>query len=130
MPFSQKTFYEHFKWDSVFQPTYRIVEIEELDSQIVATVSVESLRFEFLRNNPLTCKHKISFKGRKISKLEALGCIDADWGLWQKERDSLVNWIHIYHPELDGFIHDLSMNGALNYLKAIDLYKSNIVDSR
>jgi hypothetical protein len=83
------------------------------------------LRFEFLKNNPLSCRHKISFKDGKIAKLETLECIDADWGIWQKERDSLVNWVHIHHPDLDGFVHDLSMQGAINYLKAIELYKDN-----
>lgn len=52
-------------------------------------------------------------------------CVDADWNIWQMERDSLVKWVSINHPELDGFIHDLTMNGAINYLKAIELYENS-----
>lgn len=124
MPYSKESLNEKFRWDSVFQPTYKIVELEELDSQVMATVAVSSSRFDFLKNNPLTCSHKISFEAGKITKIEAIDCIDADWGVWQQERDSLVRWTSIHHPELDGFIHDLTMNGAINYLKAIELYNN------
>ena len=54
---------------------------------------------------------------------------DANWEIWQRERDSLVNWIKENHPELDGFVHDLSMEGAQNYLKAISLYKKRTINN-
>ena len=124
IPFSHDSFHEHFKWDSIFQPTYKIVELEGQNNQIIATVTSSSKRYKFLKNDPLTCRFKISFDSDKITKLEALECLDTDWNVWQKERDSLVNWIEINHPKLDGFIHDLTMNGAKNYLRAIELYKN------
>ncbi len=125
MSFTPESFYEQFKWDSVFKPNYNLVELEDHDGRMVATVAVKSLRFEFLKNNPLTCKHRFHFQSGKIAKIESLDCIDANWEIWQKERDSLVEWTKINHPELDGFINDLSMKGAINYLKAIALYKKN-----
>jgi len=79
MPFSQETYYKQFKWDSVFQPTYRIKELYESKDTIIATVEVHSLRFEFLKNNPLTCTHKIYFESEKLSKFENIECLDADW---------------------------------------------------
>lgn len=123
MTFTPESFHEQFKWDSVFKPVYKIVELENQDGQIVSTASVKSLRFEFLKNNPLTCRHKFHFKSGKISKIENLDCSNANWEIWQKERDSLVNWVKLNHPELDGFINDLSMKGAVDYLTAIDFYK-------
>ncbi|WP_057940589.1 hypothetical protein [Algoriphagus resistens] len=123
MSYSQKSFHEQFKWDSIFQPSYKIVELENQNSQIIATVASNSKRYEFLKNNPLTCRYKISFNSDKITKLEVLECLDADWNVWQKERDSLINWVNANHPELDGFIHDLTMNGAINYLEVIQLYE-------
>ena len=124
MPFSQDSFYEHFKWDSVFQTTYNVIELEDQGNQIIATVASSSKRYEFLKNNPLTCRFKVSFDSVKITKIEALECPEADWNVWQKERDSLVNWVSANHSELDGFIHDLTPSGAMNYLKAIELYEN------
>ena len=72
----------------------------------------------------MTCQFKISFNAGKISRIESMDCKDADWGLWQTERDTLVNWIDKNHMELNGFINDMTMNGAMNYLKAIELYKA------
>lgn len=123
MDFTPESFYKQFKWDSVFKPVYKLVTLENEDEQVVATVSVNSLRFDFLKNNPLTCKHKFYFKSGKINKIENLDCTDVNWEIWQKERDSLVNWTKLNHPELDGFINDLSMKGAKDYLNAIELYK-------
>ncbi|MCH4824646.1 TRAPPC13 family protein [Gramella lutea] len=123
MKFSSESYYKHFKWDSVFKPVYKIVDLKEQGNHVGATVSVRSSRFKFLENNPLTCKRKFYFKRGKISKIENLDCLDANWENWQKQRDSLVQWIEINKPELHGFIHDLSEQGAIDYLNAIQSYK-------
>ncbi|MGS2762753.1 hypothetical protein [Sinomicrobium sp. M5D2P9] len=122
MTYTPESYYNHFKWDSVFKPVYTLISLENQDEQVVATLSVNSLRFEFLKNNPLTCKHKFHFESGKITKIENLDC-DANWEIWQKEKDILVNWVKVNHPELDGFIYDLSMKGAIDYLNAIALYE-------
>ncbi|GMN11417.1 hypothetical protein MTsPCn9_09760 [Croceitalea sp. MTPC9] len=120
--FDHDSYYEHFKWDSIFKPSYEILEIKEENNQVLATIASKSVRYEFLKNNPLTCKRRTSFTSGKISKIEILDCIDVDWTVWQKERDSLVAWTTSNHPELNGFINDLTMKGAQNYLKAMKLY--------
>lgn len=125
MNFTPESFHEHFKWDSIFKPTYRLVGLENQDKKIVATVAVTSLRLEFLKNNPLTCRQQFSFEKGKITKIENLDCTDANWKLWQAKRDSLVNWVKVNHPELDGFINDLSMQGAIDYVNAIALYRKH-----
>ncbi len=124
MPYNHDSFYEQFRWDSVFRSSYKIVELEENNNQIIVTVAQNNLRNEFLKNNPLIYKQKISFTSGKISKLEELESIGTDWNVWNKERDSLVRWIERNHPELDGFIDDMTMNGSMNYLSAIKLYKN------
>ena len=124
MPYSHDSFYEVFKWDSIFQPSYEIVSIKEKNNQVIAAVTLNSIRNDFLKNSSMTCEYKISFVAGKISTIESLDCKDVDWILWQEGVASLVSWIQINHPQLDGFINDMTMNGALNYLKAIELYNA------
>jgi len=125
MHYSQESFYEVFKWDSIFQTSYKIVELNEHEEQIIASIALSSIRNTFLKNKLMTCKFKMSFNSGKISKIESLDCSGADWNKWEQERDALVSWINTNHPELNGFIHDMSMKGAKDYVKAIELYESN-----
>lgn len=126
MPYDQKSFEEVFKWDSIFQPSYELVELEERNNQILASVTLNSIRNAFLKNESMTCLYSISFLSGRISKIESMDCTDVDWAVWQKERDALVEWTRKNHPNLDGFINDMTMKGAINYLKAIELYQSNL----
>ena len=116
--YTHESYHEKFKWDSIFKPVYKLVSLENQEQQIVATVTINSLKLEFLKNNPMTCKYKFHFKSGKIFRIEELNCLDANWQTWEKQVNTLVAWIKLNHPELDGFIYDLSMKGALNYIKA------------
>lgn len=126
MPYNTKGFYEVFKWDSIFKPSYKLVELEEKSNQVIANVTVNSVRNTFLKNSDMTCQYRISFSSGKISKIEELNCTNVDWNTWRQGVDSLTSWIKKHHPELDGFINDMTMNGAENYLKAIELYQANV----
>lgn len=121
-PYTHESFYEFFKWDSIFKPTYEVLELEEKNNDIIVTVAQENVRNEYLKNNPLVYKVKVSFDSGKISKMEDLDYIDVDWEAWSQERDSLVSWIRDNHPDLDGFVNDMTMDGSINYIKAIEKY--------
>lgn len=121
-PLNRDSFYTFYKWDSIFKPSYELLEIEEKNNDIIATITQNNIRNEFLKNNPLKLKVKVSFVSDKITKLEELNYIDVNWNIWAQHRDSLVSWIKINHPELDGFVNDMTMQGAINYKKAIELY--------
>ena len=125
MPYSQDSFYEVFKWDSIFGTSYQIIDLKEKADQVIADVALQSARMEFLENSPMSCRYTISFKSGKISRIEELECEDADWAVWGRKVDSLVSWVHKNHPELDGFIHDMTMEGAIKYTKAMELYIEN-----
>ncbi|MUU78182.1 hypothetical protein [Winogradskyella endarachnes] len=122
--YTPKSFYNFFKWDSVFKPNYKLVAIENENQQFIATVSKSCSKFQFLKNNPMICSYRFQFQNGKISGVEEVNCSNVDWGIWSTEVETLVAWIKLNHPELDGFVHDLSVNGAQNYLKAIELYKA------
>ncbi|MDO6470786.1 hypothetical protein [Maribacter sp. 1_MG-2023] len=122
-PFDKSNFYEFYKWDSVFKPSYEILELAEENEDLIATISQKNIRNEFLKNNPLQFKVKLSFSADKISRLEELEYIRVNWQEWNQEKDSLVNWTKVNHPNLDGFVNDLTMVGAMKYLKAIELYE-------
>lgn len=124
MPFSRESYYEKFKWDSVFRPVYRLKDIRIEDDVAIAKVAVTSPRLVFLKNSPMTCIYRFQFEQGKIAQIDNLECPDAKWKLWEKGVNELVQWTKVHHPELDGFINDLTMNGAQNYMKAIRLYES------
>jgi len=123
MPFDKDSFNEFYKWDSIFKPSYEILELVEDNDRLIATISQKNIRNTFLKNNPLKFNVKVSFTAGKITKLEELEYFDVNWDTWSQRRDSLVNWIQLNHNELDGFVNDMTMTGATNYLKAIELYE-------
>ncbi|NJB36628.1 hypothetical protein [Croceivirga sp. JEA036] len=126
--YTPETYHELFKWDSVFKPAYHIKEIKTMQNEVVATVSVSSDKFQFLKNNPLVFKHKFSFKNGKIARSEYIEFIGTDWDAWEAQKQALLIWIAKEHPELDGFMYDLTEKGAINYNRAMDLYKNRILN--
>ncbi|MCM4162766.1 MULTISPECIES: hypothetical protein [unclassified Arenibacter] len=125
IPYNHDSFYDFFKWDSIFKPSYKIVELDEKNNDIIVTIAQDNVRNEFLKNNPLVFKVKVSFTLEKISKLEELEYIDVNWEVWNQEKDSLVSWIKNNHHDLDGLVEDMTKKGSKDYLKAIELYASN-----
>jgi ketosteroid isomerase-like protein len=121
--YSKTMYYAYFAWDSVFKPSYKLIDIQEKEDHLLAKVSSASERYAFLKNNPLVCTYRIAMASGKIRQIEVLEYHDADFSVWQQEREALVSWIKETHPELDGFIHDQSLTGAQNYRKAIALYQ-------
>ena len=53
-------------------------------------------------------KQRIHFKQGVITTIENREYMNFDVPKWTSNRDSLVSWIDINHPELSGFINDLT----------------------
>ncbi len=123
-PLTRDEHYVVFQWDSVFATTYTIEKIEAIEDGARALVASSSKRYAFLKNNPLTCEMTFSLSAGKIARVKVGDCAHADWEVWASRRDSLVSWVDDNHPELSGFINDLTKEGAENYLRAIELYES------
>lgn len=121
--YSGNEYTEWVKWDSVFEPTYEILKIEEENGTVKATISKKDKRITFLHHEPIITKETIQFENGKIKNIDRVSASFNVEG-FVKNRDELVGWITENHPELNGFLHDQTKNGGMNYLKAIELYKN------
>jgi len=116
-------FRRHFLWDSIFRPDYTLVEFSENDSVTMATVAKFDKRIQFLQDSALVYQVSLVFKGEKIVGMSTIKYVKMNGRKWMSRRDSLVGWIDNTHPELSGFVHDLTPKGAQNFLQAIVIFK-------
>ncbi|WP_303318799.1 hypothetical protein Q4Q34_04910 [Flavivirga abyssicola] len=122
--FSKKEYVEWLKWDSVFDPTYKILEIDQENGFVKAKISKTDKRISFLHKEPIVTNQVIRFENDKIISIETTKYVIFNDSVFVKTRDGLINWIDKIHPELNGFIHDQTKNGGMKYLKAIELYEN------
>lgn len=112
------------QWDSQFDPTYNILHMEEVGETVQAKISKIDTRISFLHGEPIVTNQIIRFDKDKISSIETTEYVVFNDSLFVGNRDQLVRWVDENHPELNGFIHDQTKVGAINYLKAMELYKN------
>lgn len=110
------------KWDSVFDPTYKILDIEQKNGTVRAKISKIDIRISFLQQEPFITNEILHFNDDKITAVET-EFVNFNEQIWNENRSELLRWINEKHPELNGFIHDQTENGGIKYLKAIELYK-------
>jgi len=123
--FLKNDYIEWVKWDSVFNPTYKILDIVKKNGTVSAQISKIDKRISFLHKNPIVTNQVLHFNNTgKITSIETTKYVVFNDVLFVKTRDTLVNWITKNHPELNGFIHDQTKSGGQKYLKAMQLYKN------
>jgi len=122
--FSKKEYVEWLQWDSVFKPTYKILEIGQKNGIVKAKISKTDKRISFLHKEPIVTEQVIRFDMDKISSIETTKYVVFNDSVFVKNRGRLSNWIDKNHPELNGFIHDQTKSGGMKYLKAIELYEN------
>ena len=122
--FSLKEYTEWLKWDSVFEPSYEVLQIEQENEIVKAKVSKIDKRILFLHKEPIVIDQIIRFDNDRISTIETTKYEVFNDSVFVKNRDKLVNWIQANHPELDGFLYDQTETGGMKYLNAIELYKN------
>ncbi len=119
-------YYIHFQWDSVFTPQYSLINSKQLsDHSVEVTLSKIGKRIQYLHDTPTVYKAKFDFANNRITQIDNTDLMVFDTLKWTNRRDTLVTWIKIHHPDLDGFVYDQTPNGAQNYLKAIALFNSS-----
>ena len=120
--FSNNEYVEWIRWDSVFRPSYKILEIIEEDEFIRVTVSKMDIRISFLHNEPIVTEQMLRFDTDRISSVETTEYLTFNDSLFVSNRDRFLKWIDDNHPNLNGFIYDQTKDGGLKYLNAIRLY--------
>jgi len=113
------------KWDSVFEPSYKVLEINMKNGTVKAKVSKSDKRIIFFMGKPFVTNEILRFKNDKIIELET-EYINFDEETWGKNRTELLNWTKENHPELN---LDLNINmqtesGGKKFLKAIERYEN------
>ncbi|GAA4278057.1 hypothetical protein [Aquimarina mytili] len=122
--FSHKEYIEKWlKWDSVFDPKYKILEIDQENEIVKVKISKEDKRIRFLHEEPTVWSAFIRFDTDKIISIERKNVVFKD-KVWERNRTKLLNWVDQNHPELNGFIYDQTEKGGMKFLKAIELYKN------
>lgn len=121
--YSKDEYLEILKWDSVFEPNYEILEIEQKDGIVKAKISKMDKRILFLHEKPFITNQIIRFQKDKIASVET-DYVNFDYPTWEKNKSGLMSWIDKNHPELTGFIYDLTEDGGIRFLKAIELYNN------
>lgn len=121
--YSKSNYLEFLKWDSVFEPNYEILEIDETDGTVKAKISKIDKRIAFLHEEPFVTNQTIKFQNEKIISVE-IEYVDFNETTWERNRNELLNWVEYNHPELNGFINDQTEFGGIQFLKAIELYKN------
>jgi len=122
--FSKKEYIENWlKWDSVFRPKYKILEIEQENEIVKAKISKIDKRIKLLHEKPTVWNSIIRFDGDKIISIERTNETFND-KIWERNRTKLLNWIDGNHPELKGFLNGQTESTGIKYLKVIELYKN------
>jgi len=113
------------KWDSVFKPTYEVLEMNLENGTVKAKVSKTEKRILFFMHKPFLSNYIIRFQNNKIVSIEE-EYLNFDEATWGKNRTELLNWTKENHPELnlDHFINIQNESGGKKLFKAIELYKN------
>ncbi|MFN3137797.1 MAG: hypothetical protein ACE37L_08930 [Allomuricauda sp.] len=123
--FSREEYRSLFQWDSVFAPTYRILNVKKAGRELHLKVSKECERINFLHEKPFVTNEIMQIKDGGIYQIDVIEYVDFNDSLWVDKREKLVSWIEKNHPGLNGFIYDQTKEGAVKFRKAIAFYKNS-----
>ncbi|MGX1928694.1 hypothetical protein [Flagellimonas sp. 2504JD4-2] len=121
--FSKKDYRALFQWDSVFSPTYKILDMQLKEDFVEMKVSKECKRILFLNEEPMITQERIYFNDKGIFSIDIVEYVAFNSDLWDRNRTELVSWTAEEFPDLDGFLYDQSLKGGLKLKEAIDRYQ-------
>ena len=112
------------KWDSVFQPSYKILALHEENGNVNATISKADQRISFFMHKPFLTQETLRFREGKIAVIETK-YVNFDERTWAENREKLLNWVERNHPEYQNFINDQTEAGGLKFLEVLNEYKDS-----
>ncbi|MEX0314662.1 MAG: hypothetical protein AB3N18_10825 [Allomuricauda sp.] len=121
--FSKKDYRELFQWDSVFRPTYKILDIQLKEDFVEMKISKECKRILFLNEEPMITQERVYFNDEGIFSIDIVEYVVFNDSLWSENRAELVSWIAEKNPDLDGFLYDQSLKGGMKFKEAIDRFQ-------
>lgn len=122
--FSKKGYIDWLEWDSVFEPTYKILDIEQENEVVKAKISKIDKRLFFLTEEPMVWYEILRFENNKIVKIERIEYEVFNVEKFIENRETLVRWVNEHHTELNGFLYPQTKAVGVKYLKAIELYQN------
>lgn len=120
--YSTADYYDWFSWDSVFQPSYHIIDFEVTDSFVIFSVVKFCKRIDFLLGDSLRYTSTAKIKDKKINEIRTISYQNMDFKKWQDSRDSLIQWINLNHPDLKNFMDKQDAEFGKKFMKAISLH--------
>jgi len=126
--FSKAAYVEWLRWDSVFNPNYKILNIEQDSTVVKVRVSKMDTRINFLHKAAIVTDQEFHFKKDKISTIVTTNYVEFNDSIFVKNRETFLNWMGQNHPDFNDFIFDQTKAGGLKYLKAIKLYQNKTID--
>ncbi|TLF44001.1 hypothetical protein [Maribacter aurantiacus] len=124
MTYSHEGYQELVKWDAVFEPSYKVLDIAPLENGMyTARVSKIDARIQFLHEKPIITDNSIKITDGKITSVHT-EYVDFDEETFGNNRTRLLTYINEAYPELNGFLTDQTEAGAQKYLQVLELYKN------
>ncbi len=128
MKYSKTDYHDWFSWDSVFNPSYVVKDLETTDSNLIFSVTKFCKRIDFLHGDSLKYISTAKIVDGKIREIKTISYQNMDYTKWQDSRDSLMSWINLNHPDLENFMDKQDAEFGKEYKKAISLYNEHIVN--
>lgn len=120
--FSRQGYNTWLAWESVFDPTYKTLQIKEEKDIVTVKVSKTDKRIFFLTQEHVVWRETLQFDQNRIVKVNRIEYEVFNIEKFVKKRDSLVQWIDKHHKELNDFLYPQTKSTGIKYLKAIELY--------
>jgi hypothetical protein len=122
LAFSKDEYHDWFLWDSTFNPKYEIAELEVRNDSVFATISKNGYRIQLLHETPLVYKVHFDIADNKLVAINRTRYVNADWTLWQSNRDKFMQWVARYYPDCSDFMSVQNKEFGAKYLKVLHLY--------